>query len=596
MHRYSKAAWFLSCLLIILTGFFYYPKWEQKGTEATISWDVSGYYMYLPAAFIYKDLKQCNFRDEVMERYRPTPNFEQAFRHESGNFVMKYSCGQAILMSPFFFTGHLIAGISANYPADGFSYPYQISIGIGMLLYSLVGLWLVRKILLLYFSDTAVAMTILALALGSNYFNYAAIDGAMTHSPLFTVYALLVYLTISFYRRHSIWKAVAIGCLIGLATLTRPTEIISALIPLLWGIGNKKDLKERIRWIGQQSKYFITAALFTALIVSIQIAYWKIITGSWVVYSYQNEKFSFLKPHLKECFVGYRSGWLVYSPIMILSILGFVALYKKQKNLFWPVFIFCFLFTYICFSWDIWWYGGSLGQRAMIQSYPMLAFPMAALIQWIFSGQAWLKIVTGIFIAFCIWFNLWLTHQGHRGGLLRVGEMTRAYFWAIFGRSKVDERVETLLDNSTIYRGEPENPTIVYQNDFETDTSSNAMDDGIDGRSIYLDANVQFSTEYFFQLPTNDKKWIRASADFWCLQKEWTFWKMAQFMMRFYDGDKLVTTKQIRVHRVLSDGETKNLLLDVKMPRKKFDRISISFWNAGGDKKIIIDNLKVIAF
>src|SRR5690606_26881475 len=141
---------------------------------------------------------------------------------------------------------------------------------------------------------------------------------------------------------------------------------------------NKKDLKERIRWIGQQSKYFITAALFTALIVSIQIAYWKIITGSWAVYSYQNEKFSFLKPHLKECFVGYRSGWLVYSPIMILSILGFVALYKKQKNLFWPVFIFCFLFTYICFSWDIWWYGGSLGQRAMIQSYPMLAFPMAA--------------------------------------------------------------------------------------------------------------------------------------------------------------------------------------------------------------------------
>src|SRR5690606_37324993 len=107
-------------------------------------------------------------------------NFEQAFRHESGNFVMKYSCGQAILMSPFFFTGHLIAGISANYPADGFSYPYQISIGIGMLLYSLVGLWLVRKILLLYFSDTAVAMTILALALGSNYFNYAAIAGAMT--------------------------------------------------------------------------------------------------------------------------------------------------------------------------------------------------------------------------------------------------------------------------------------------------------------------------------------------------------------------------------------------------------------------------------
>ena len=31
-------------------------------------------------------------------------------------------------------------------------------------------------------------------------------------------------------------------------------------------------------------------------------------------------------------------------------------------------------------AWDIWWYGGSFGQRALIQAYPVLLFPIAALL------------------------------------------------------------------------------------------------------------------------------------------------------------------------------------------------------------------------
>jgi hypothetical protein len=47
------------------TAFIFYPKWKQSGVEATISWDASGYYMYLPALFIYQDIKTCSFKDSV---------------------------------------------------------------------------------------------------------------------------------------------------------------------------------------------------------------------------------------------------------------------------------------------------------------------------------------------------------------------------------------------------------------------------------------------------------------------------------------------------------------------------------------------------
>ncbi len=89
--------------MILYAGVAYYPKWKQGGSEATLSWDVLGYYMYLPAVFIYGDIKKCGFKDSILAKYQPTPDFQQAFVHSNGNYVMKYSSGQAVMMAPFFF-------------------------------------------------------------------------------------------------------------------------------------------------------------------------------------------------------------------------------------------------------------------------------------------------------------------------------------------------------------------------------------------------------------------------------------------------------------------------------------------------------------
>jgi len=201
------------CILIILgTNFLYYPKWTKGATEATISWDVSGYYMYLPATFIYKDLKQLEFLDKIIEKYKPTPDPQQAFLHKpSGNQVMKYSLGQAVTFLPGFTIGHSWASISGKYPTDGFSFPYQFCIAIGSLLWAILGIILLRKILLPYFDEKTVGLTLVTLLLGSNYLNYVAIDSAMTHNTLLTLYCALIYLTMSFYKRATLAKAIGIG-------------------------------------------------------------------------------------------------------------------------------------------------------------------------------------------------------------------------------------------------------------------------------------------------------------------------------------------------------------------------------------------------
>jgi hypothetical protein len=215
--------------------------------EATISWDVSGYYFYLPALFIYKDLTKVEFRDSVVQKYQMSGGAYQAYDHESGNRVMKYSAGMALQYLPFFAIAHSVATFS-GYPADGFSLPYQMAISFGSLLMAFLGLFYLRKSLLRYFSDTTTALTLVLIVAATNYLNYSAIDNAMTHNWLFTLYALLIWQSIRFYERPTSWRACCIGATVGLMALTRPTEIIAVLIPLLWGLEGSKPLPDRLQF------------------------------------------------------------------------------------------------------------------------------------------------------------------------------------------------------------------------------------------------------------------------------------------------------------------------------------------------------------
>lgn len=592
----SRIAFFCCAVLILFTGIFYYPKWNKPGSEATISWDVSGYYMYLPAAFIYRDLKKCGFKDSILAKYQPTPDFQQAFLHSSGNYVMKYPAGQAVIMLPFFAAAHLYAGFSDSYAADGFSYPYQLAISWGMMLVALTGLLFLRKILLEYFSEKATAITLLLIVFATNYLNYAAIDAAMTHNSLFTLYCLLIWTTIRFYKQPSLLKALLIGCFTGWATLIRPTEIISILIPLLWGISSFTDGKQRLFFFRKEFRYVLAATAGMFAFIVIQLLYWKWSSGDWVVYSYRDQGFSWLHPHLYNGMFSSNNGWITYTPVMILFFIGLPVLYKRQRNLFWVVAVFSALFIYTCFAWDIWWYGGSLGMRAMIQSYPVLAVSVAALIDVLLQKKASLKLIAAGFLLLCTYYNFWLTHQAHRGGLYRAGEMTDAYLKAILFQYKTDDNVQFLLDNADRFKGTPTASSEIYSNDFDVETDAYATTlYAISGKSLLLNKEKQSTPEYTIPVPEIKGNWLRIAATFRTERKEWNTWRMAQFIVKFYKGNELMKYNMVRVFRVLQDNETKHIYFDAKIP-DTFDRVTVSCWNAESDRPLLIDDLKVFLF
>lgn len=587
----------LFCYLFILGFVCYYPKWKHEKTEATISYDVSGYYLYLPSIFIYHDIHEFKFYEHIHKTYHPTFSSEPGVKLTDSSYTMKYPIGASIFYAPYFFIAHGVAW-AGPYPADGYSMPYQFFISIGCLFYGFLGLWFLRKILLKYFIDEAVGLTLILFVVATNLLNYTAIDYALTHNLLFFLYTVIIYTTIRFYEKPERKSAFFLGLMCGLATVTRPTDIISILIPVLWGITNRSSFIERIQFLIKKYKLSLVFMTGAVAVGSIQIIFWKISTGHFLFYSYEDQGFSWLHPHLVEGLFSYKKGWLVYSPFFIFLIPGFIYLFKYYRHLFYVAFVFFMLNIYIAFSWDIWWYGGSLGQRSMVQSYAILAFPVAAFVSKWVDGKLIYKIITGIFIVLFSIYNIQLTLGAHgKYGVIEAENTNRAYFWVSFMHLKIDEDKKKYLDTNERFAGKEKNRKQLYFNDIENDLLHIDTSGIISGKKcLYVNEQEQQTQPYAVPLPDKNAKWLKVSADFYFEDKEWDIWKSSQYIIQFRQGDKPVKTKFIRVQRIMGSGEKRNLWFDVKIPAKHYDNIQIFLWNAGSDKQVFMDNLRIESF
>ena len=173
--------------------------------------DAFGYYMYLPGMFIYKDLTRLEWIPAIDNKYSMTGGTGYpAEKLPNGNYAYKYLGGVAIMEMPLFFIGDAIARHS-SYPADGFSLPYQYALSLGVLLYCVLSIFLLRKILLLYFTDLTTAITLLLLCLGTNMIQYVAIDNCQSHSYIFVLYVIVLYTTLRWHQKPGMLWAILTG-------------------------------------------------------------------------------------------------------------------------------------------------------------------------------------------------------------------------------------------------------------------------------------------------------------------------------------------------------------------------------------------------
>ncbi|MDX1630113.1 MAG: hypothetical protein R3345_15495, partial [Fulvivirga sp.] len=364
---------FWTVVLVILFHFFEYL---IEGLQTGIlSYDTFGYYLYLPQAFIADDIAISNLDYlNSVAIYKPSEVYYQIHALDNGNHVIQYSMGMAIVFLPFFLVGHLFAS-TGGYPMDGMSLPYVYAIIAGAYFYLVLGLVIFRKMLLLLFSKELTAVLLILIYLGTNFWSITTLSLGMPHLYLFALYALFLYGTIKWHKKPSVKYSLLIGFVFGLMILIRPVEIIACVIPILWGCKHFSDVKHKWIKIWYDRRKLLIAVLIPILFLgSLQMTYWKIVTGSFFFNSYMNngEGFDFLQPHIIEFLFSFRKGWLIYTPLAILFLLGLFYMRPKERNkYFFPLFTFTVLYLYIIASWSNWWYGTSFSQRPVTQAYPV---------------------------------------------------------------------------------------------------------------------------------------------------------------------------------------------------------------------------------
>lgn len=422
--------------------------------------DASNYYAYLPLTFIY-DQMDYHFDEKSFPIMK---DYVYSVPAGNGNYINPYTMGMAIAYSPFFFIVHLPLKW-LGYPTTGFSMPYRFAIILACLFYAITALLLLRKILMKYFDDRIAALTLVTLVLATNLIYYLTYEPGMPHAYNFAFNVYFLYLTIRWHEKPGLLNSVLLGLITGLISLIRPTDVIVALIFVFWKVGSFGALKENILLFLRKWPLILTILFFAFLVWVPQMLYWKHYTDHYLFNPYKDAGFRFFfeNPQIFLSLFSYRKGWLLYTPVMLLLLPGFILLYRKYREYFWPVMVYFLINLWIISSWCLPWYGGSYGQRAYVASYGIMALPLAAVFASLFVRRRTLGFITGILIsAVFTAHNLFQLRQHYHGALHYVS-MTKEAYWDSFLRLHPSPRLQYLLsfpDYESARKGEYPTPVI----------------------------------------------------------------------------------------------------------------------------------------
>lgn len=409
---------------------FSHRKWKN---HEVLTYDVWGYYNYLPALILYHDFTHYHHLDSLEKKYTPTQGlYEKYGLHraaKTGYWCNQYPMGVAFFQAPFFLIAHAWSVFTKQDAADGYSSPYQHAVVLSTLVFAILSLFLLIRFLEHYFSPPTIFFTILLLVFATNFYHYATLESGTSHIYMFFLYCSILYITRTWYQKPTLSLSVFMGLVIGLAIITRPIDILIVIIPLTWLFSRK----HRIQFLLLNKKQILLIMLTTWTVCLPQILYWKFVTGDWIYYSYSEfDYFRFDRFRVLHGLFSYRKGWFLYTPIAFWAFIQAFHLNPSHplyfyKRTFW---IFYLPMIYLVFSWNNWFYGWSFSCRALLGTLPLLSIPIAILLERISVFKLWKKWLHISLLTFLTFLNLFQTWQFEHG-ILHGTLMNEATYWKL---------------------------------------------------------------------------------------------------------------------------------------------------------------------
>ncbi len=611
MQNFNKKFIFILFIgLGLVFSFFKIGFWKQNIAGG----DSLGYYLYLPAFFIHHDAGSFDKSIKAAVLHHPDVKIDMTGGGEeivkkcdkTNLLLCKYTSGVATMLAPAFFITHLCAKVTGQI-ADGYTNFYGIGLGLGVIAWLVIGMYYLLVVLLRYFDRSVAATVVLSLVFATNIYYNVTYNGIMSHALLCSVYALLVYHSDTYYRNPTIRRALYIGLCCGMISLMRMNELYCIIVPLLWNIKSFSGIKDRFLYIKTNFIDYLYAGLLMVSVFIPQIIYWKTYSGSWFFNGYRGESFDFRHSHWLEGWFGFDNGWLVWTPIMVLALVGLLLSAFKERAAFAATVVLLPLHAYIIYSWWCWNYINGFGSRPMEHLYPLLAFGMANLYTIAYKNYLG-KALIGIVLVAASALNIFQNFQ-MINGLLLTTTANPAYYWAVFGKTKPSRDILIARASGETQPVNPKRIKEIRSKNFEDTTKykgastafhqSGRYSQKFEGQSLMLDTLAASTFA--------DADYLRIEAQFYCEKVLYSYqnWETPNFYIAWLDKNyykinekdsgiwpfQLMDNPDFSIYSAGGRGnEWADGYFYVRVP-KNAHAVSIGIWN-GAKIPFYIDDVK----
>ena len=364
----STRWWVMGCVAAAC-GLFASQLAEIPHRSALRGWDNTFNYVWLRSLMVGGDL---SFRDDLEAGNTLTVELKTTIPQmpltKTGLVANKYGIGWALVSAPFYMVADGIVATGRGLGVwtlerDGYNWVYQVCLQTGHFLLAGVSLLLVYRVARRWCGREPAVLGVMMVWAASPLLYYQTSNLSMSHGVTFfalTGCVLALLRTQDEPERLCWWWLAGAG--LGLAAITRFQTAVFGLLPL-WAVVMQARTK---RDVVTTMRILVALAAGALPLIALQLAAWKIVYGSWLVYSYgaEAEPFYWTKPAVREVLFSAKHGLFYWHPFLLAGTAGLLALAWRRGGLLRAGVVVIGVSIYVNAAWWCWWFGSSFGSRA----------------------------------------------------------------------------------------------------------------------------------------------------------------------------------------------------------------------------------------
>jgi len=351
--------------------------------RGTVRGDGVAYYGYLPSIFAHRSFDLGPTFDRFIAAGVPVARQFLEITLPTGLTADYKQVGAALLALPFYLVTHGVFLLVPGRQDPDISAEYQLAFAAASLFYGVLALVLIYRFLRQLFGPRPAALATTGVLLATPLIAYLLFEPSYSHTfSVFATTAFALYLYVTRHdRRWTQWFLA--GVLGGVATITHAQEVFFfALIPVeaIWQIWHR-------RWSLQLLPKYVALMLGALLPILPQVAIDQLLFQRWLPPTAPNISFDFAHPHLLDLLVSTRHGWLAWSPLVVVALLGLPSVVRRLEWFGAALLTVGLAEVVVNASVSDWWGGVAFGSRRLTDQSLLLGLGLAASCAWLLQRR-----------------------------------------------------------------------------------------------------------------------------------------------------------------------------------------------------------------